>query len=73
MELAQHAGQVLVIDHLLEHVWGLGYEGEKRLVWRMIHLLRQKIEPDPSEPQYILTRPGIGYLLAAPETTSSES
>ena len=70
-ELAQHAGQVLVIDHLLEKVWGLGYEGEKRLVWRVIHLLRQKIEPDPSEPQYIHTRPGIGYVLTAPETTSS--
>ncbi len=69
-ELAQHAGHVLVIDHLLEKVWGPGYEGEKRLVWRVIHLLRQKIEPDPNDPQYIHTRTGIGYVLTAPERTS---
>jgi DNA-binding response OmpR family regulator len=62
-ELVRHAGQVLSSEYLLEAVWGVGYEGEDRLVWRSIHRLRQKIERDPQNPQYIETRPGNGYIF----------
>jgi len=48
-------------------VWGMGYEGENRLLWQAVHRLRRKIERDPRNPQYIHTRPGIGYVFAVPE------
>ena len=65
-ELVQHSGRVLVPEHLLEKVWGPGYEGETRLVWQAMHRLRRKIEPDPQDPQYIQTKPGIGYMFVDP-------
>ena len=63
-ELVKCAGRVLVPDYLLDRVWGLGYEGENHLVRGNIHRLRRKIEPDPRNPQYIQTRPGMGYLFS---------
>lgn len=67
-ELVRHAGQVMVPDMLLERVWGAEYAGETQLVWQAIHRLRSKIELDPRKPQYIHTRPGIGYVFVPPET-----
>jgi DNA-binding response OmpR family regulator len=66
-ELVGQAGRVLVPEYLLEKVWGMGYEGENRLLWQAIHRLRRKIERDPRSPQYIQTRPGIGYVFVLPE------
>jgi DNA-binding response OmpR family regulator len=65
-ELVRHAERVLTPEYLLEKVWGIGYEGEEHLVRKVIYRLRQKIEPNPRVPQYILTRSGMGYLLAPP-------
>ena len=62
-ELVKHVGQVLSPEYLLDKVWGLGYEGEDRLVWRALHRLRQKIERDPQNPHYIETRVGSGYVF----------
>ncbi len=64
-ELVKQAGRVLVPEYLLEKVWGVGYEGENRLLWQVVHRLRQKIERDPRDPQYIQTRPGTGYVFLA--------
>ncbi len=61
-ELMTHAGKVLVQSYLLERVWDAD-ESESHLLWQTIHRLRQKIELDPSDPQYIQTRPGIGYIF----------
>jgi len=66
-ELVRQAGRVLVPEFLLDKVWGLGYEGQNRLLWQAIHRLRQKIERDPRDPLYIQTRPGIGYVFALPD------
>lgn len=66
-ELARQAGQVLVPEYLLEKVWGSESEADSHLVWQAIHRLRRKIERDPQNPQYIQTRPGIGYVLMPPE------
>jgi DNA-binding response OmpR family regulator len=66
-ELVRQAGRVMVPDYLLEKVWGMGYEGENRLLWQAVHRLRRKIEPDPRNPQYIQTRPGLGYVFALPK------
>ena len=62
-ELAKQAGQVVSAEYLLEKVWGVGYDGETRLVWRVVHTLRHKIERDPQNPQYIETRTGSGYIF----------
>jgi DNA-binding response OmpR family regulator len=61
--LVRDAGKVLVPEYLLGEVWGIGYEGDDHLVWQAIHRLRQKIEPDPKQPRYIHTRPGLGYVF----------
>ena len=66
-ELVEHAGQVLMPDYLLEKVWGMGHEGENLLLRQVIHRLRRKIERDPSAPQHIQTRVGIGYVFTPPE------
>ena len=66
--LAGSAGVVLSRDELLEKVWGPSYRGEDEILRVALWRLRQKLEDDPASPRYILTRPGMGYLLAAPET-----
>jgi DNA-binding response OmpR family regulator len=63
--LAQNAGRVLTQDLLLKHVWGAGYSGESHILQVNINRLRSKLEPDPAHPRYILTKVGIGYMLAA--------
>jgi DNA-binding response OmpR family regulator len=59
--------EVLLTPTEYRLLWGIGYEGETQLVWQAIHRLRYKIEPDPQNPCYIQTRPGIGYLFLSPE------
>ncbi len=61
-----HQGQVLPAEMLKEHVWGYTGEGERDLVRGLISRLRAKIEPDPREPRYIITMPGVGYSFVVP-------
>jgi DNA-binding response OmpR family regulator len=63
-ELAANAGRVLLQDELLVRVWGPGYPGATALLQTAVRRLRRKIEDDAASPRYILTRRGIGYLLA---------
>jgi DNA-binding response OmpR family regulator len=63
--LAQNVGRVVSYDLLLEHVWGVEYVGEGHLLSVNINRLRNKIEPDPAHPAYIVTKPGFGYILPA--------
>jgi two-component system KDP operon response regulator KdpE len=72
-ELVRNAQRVLVPEYLLQKVWGSGYEGENRLLRQAIHRLRRKIEPDPSNPQYIQTRTGLGYIFVEADLGSSAS
>ena len=62
--LAENAGQILHMSRILESVWGHEYIDEVGYVKVYIWRLRQKIEPDPSEPRYIITERGIGYRFA---------
>jgi DNA-binding response OmpR family regulator len=64
--LAQRARRIVPQDTLLECVWGKTYVGDNHLLQVTINRLRGKLESDPSQPRYILTRVGIGYLLADP-------
>lgn len=63
--LASHMGQVMTREHLLETVWGYDYFGDVRTVDVTIRRLREKIEDEPSRPEYILTRRGVGYYMKA--------
>ena len=62
--LAQYTGRVVIQDLLLEQAWGIAYVGEGHLLQVNINQLRHKLEPDPAYPRYLLTEPGVGYLLA---------
>jgi DNA-binding response OmpR family regulator len=62
-----HSGQVLPTETIVEQVWGYEGRGDKELVRGLVRRLRAKIEPEPHEPQYILTAPGIGYSVASDE------
>jgi two-component system KDP operon response regulator KdpE len=70
LELARHRNQVLLHEHLLAAVWGPEYRDDIDYLRAYIRYLRQKLEPDPAAPQMILTEPGVGYVLACPETDS---
>ncbi len=62
-ELASHPNQVLLHEQLLSAVWGPEYRDDIDYLRIYIHLLRNKIEPDPSTPTMIISKPGVGYLL----------
>jgi DNA-binding response OmpR family regulator len=59
--LANHPGQVLTREQLLNLVWGNDFYGDSRTVDVHIRWLREKIEEDPGDPKYILTVRGVGY------------
>ncbi len=61
--LIKYAGKVMTRDHLLQTIWGYDYFGDVRTVDVTIRRLREKIESDPSKPEYITTRRGLGYML----------
>jgi len=61
--LVENADRVLSHQQVLENVWGWEYIDDVDYVRIYISHLRQKIEPDPSQPRYILTEPGVGYYF----------
>jgi DNA-binding response OmpR family regulator len=63
--LAQNAGRVVTQDLLIEQVWGTAYLGESHMLQVNINRLRHKIEVDPAQPHYLLTKIGVGYWLAS--------
>jgi DNA-binding response OmpR family regulator len=65
--LVRYPGRVLVPEYLLGKVWGVGYEGENRLLRQAIYRLRRKIEPDENGQQLIQNRPALGYVFVPPE------
>lgn len=65
--MAKNAGKVMTREHLLQTVWGYDYYGDVRTVDVTIRRLREKIEDDPSKPEYITTRRGLGYVMRNPK------
>ncbi len=59
--LVTHPGKVYSRENLLRSVWGESYLGDARTVDVHVRRLREKIEENPSEPKYVLTRWGVGY------------
>jgi two-component system response regulator VicR len=62
--LASQPGQVFSREKLLEEVWGYEYYGDIRTVDVTVRRLREKVEDDPANPEYILTKRGIGYYFS---------
>ena len=61
--LAQNAGRLVTHRQLLREVWGPAYETETHYLRVHVTHIRSKIEPDSSDPRYLLTEPGVGYRL----------
>lgn len=61
--LAARPGQVYTREQLVSDVWGMDYEGDERTVDVTVRRLREKLEPDPSQPKYVMTRRGVGYYV----------
>lgn len=66
-ELATHYNQVLLHDQLLTSVWGPEYRDDLDYLRAYIRYLRRKLETDPSNPIYIVTYQGVGYMLECPD------
>ena len=62
--LAQSRGQVVTRDDLMNKVWEYGGYGDARTVDVTIRRLREKVEANPAEPEYIVTKRGLGYMMA---------
>ena len=63
--LAGNPGRAYSRDQLLQQVWGYDYAGDTRTVDVHVRWLRQKIEENSSDPQYVLTVRGLGYRFAS--------
>lgn len=62
--LAMHPGQIFSRENLLEKVWGYEYYGDVRTVDVTIRRVREKLERDPSNCEYIMTKRGVGYYFS---------
>ncbi|MFN8473534.1 MAG: response regulator transcription factor [Anaerolineae bacterium] len=72
--LLVNQGQVLPTDAIIEHVWGYDTREDRTALKQLVRRLRVKIEPDPANPRYIETLPGVGYTInAQPEAVSAGS
>ncbi len=60
-QIVRGAGKVVMHKHLLTAVWGPAHADDVQYLRVFVGQLRQKIEPDPSQPALILTEPGVGY------------
>jgi len=61
--LLANAEHTITIERLTTHVWGYRGLGDRQSLKQLVHRLRHKIEADPAEPHYLITVPGIGYVL----------
>jgi DNA-binding response OmpR family regulator len=67
-----HAGQVLPASIICQWIWGME-DPDPNLLKTHIHHLRQKLEPDPARPRFLLTRPTAGYVLQLQEPARHSS
>ncbi|MCG3135269.1 MAG: Transcriptional regulatory protein WalR [Planctomycetes bacterium] len=62
----KNRGRVLSRDQILNHVWGYDYDGTPRTIDNFVQKLREKVERDPDQPEFIRTIRGVGYLFDGP-------
>lgn len=63
--LCGHGGQICARDELGDAVWGEG-NWDLNMLHRLVHRLRDKLEPESNRPRYIVNVPGVGYRLGSP-------
>ena len=63
--MSRHAGRLVSQRQLLQHVWGPSYERETNYLRVHFAAIRRKLEPEPAQPRYFLTEPGVGYRFEA--------
>jgi len=64
LQFTHSLGKILTAEDLLTSVWGPEYKTDKEILWVSIARLRQKLEDDPHTPKHIVTRSGLGYIMA---------
>ena len=70
--LVRNAGMIVTQAQLIGEVWGPKRVGDSRGLRSYIRMLRQKLEPDPQRPRYLVTEAGVGYRLQADEDGGTE-
>ena len=68
--LARHLGSIVIQNQLVREVWGPERLGDTRSLRVCVKNLRNKLEPDPRKPRYLVTEAGLGYRLRADEGAS---
>ena len=63
----QRPGHVFTRQQLLNRVWGYDYIGDERTVDVTVRRLREKLEPNPAQPEYLHTK-GVGYYFKRRES-----
>jgi two-component system KDP operon response regulator KdpE len=66
--LAQNLGKVMTHRQLLAEVWGPGHADQTHYLRVRVAELRKKLEQDPAQPKWLVTEPGVGYRLRAPQS-----
>ncbi len=72
-ELVRHPGRVLTHTALLRRIWGPTFVGQTHYLRVQMANLRQKLEPEPARPRYLITETGVGYRLRIDADERSES
>jgi DNA-binding response OmpR family regulator len=69
--LVGYPGRVFLHEELKNRVWGESYGASDELLRSFVRSLRRKVEPDPSDPRYVRTQPGVGYVFRPPGPAES--
>jgi two-component system, OmpR family, KDP operon response regulator KdpE len=69
--LVRHPGRLVSQQQLLQEVWGPNYGEETNYLRVFIAQIRRKLEPDPANPRYFITEPGMGYRFQATGQTGA--
>jgi two-component system KDP operon response regulator KdpE len=71
--LARNAGMIVTQKRLIVEAWGSDRQGDARGLRSYVKMIRQKIEPQPGRPRYLVTETGVGYRLRPDETSNGNS